>query len=483
MKKSNSMHPEDHPEMFGINLFEIPAIEERERKSKMAAVKISSLELENVKRVKAVRLQPTENGLTIIGGKNNQGKTSVLDAIAYALGGANYKPSNTKREGSMIDPHMKVVLSNGIVVERKGKNSTLQVTDPSGKKQGQALLDSFITTFALDLPKFIQSNDKEKAKVLLQIIGIGDQLAQFDLEEKRLADERLAIGRIAKEKTGHAEQMVQWDGVPKEPISMSDLIKQQQDILARNGLRQQWKAEYNQILADLTRTDDDIDRMTKQIADLKAKRTELEQKAKLASKSPKELEMESTSEIEASIQNIESINAKVRDNLEKEKAQMEADSYSQKYRELSDQIEKLRDNRMKLLEGSDMPLKGLSVEDGILVFNGQPWDNMSGSDQLRVATAIVRKIQPNCGFVLLDKLEQMDLDTLSDFSKWLEKEGLQAIATRVSTGEECTIYIEDGYSVDHNGKKTAEDDLKPAGMMKKAEPEMTETVKWEAGKF
>ena len=130
-----------------------------------------------------------------------------------------------------------------------------------------------------------------------------------------------------------------------------------------------------------------------------------------------------------------------------------------------------------------MPLKGLSVEGGILVFNGQPWDNMSGSDQLRVATAIVRKIQPDCGFVLLDKLEQMDLDTLNEFGKWLEKEGLQAIATRVSTGEECTIYIEDGYSVDHNGKKTAEDDLKPAEMMKKAEPEMTETVKWEVGKF
>ena len=449
----------------------------------MAGVKISSLELENVKRVKAVRLEPSENGLTIIGGKNNQGKSSVLDAIAYALGGANFKPSNTKREGSMVDPHMKVTLSNGIVVERKGKNSTLQVTDPSGKKSGQALLDSFITTFALDLPKFINSNDKEKAKVLLQIIGIGDQLAQFDREEERLSQERLQVGRIAKEKVGHAEQMVQWDGVPKEPVSITDLIQEQQAILSRNGMRQQWKAEYDKILADLMRTDDDIDRLTKQIADLAAKRTELEQKAKLASKSPKELEMESTSEIEASIQNIESINAKVRDNLEKEKAQMEADSYTQKYRELNVAIDNLRYERMKLLEGSDMPLEGLSVENGLLVFNGQPWDNMSGSDQLRVATAIVRKIQPDCGFVLLDKLEQMDLDTLSDFGKWLEKEGLQAIATRVSTGEECTIYIEDGYSVDHSGKKTADQGFKPAEMMQKAEPEISNTVKWEAGKF
>lgn len=73
---------------------------------------------------------------------------------------------------------------------------------------------------------------------------------------------------------------------------------------------------------------------------------------------------------------------------------------------------------------------------------------MSGSEQLRVAAAIVRKLNPDCGFVLLDKLEQMDSVTLQEFGQWLEQEGLQAIATRVSTGDECSVIIEDGYSVD-----------------------------------
>ena len=70
---------------------------------------------------------------------------------------------------------------------------------------------------------------------------------------------------------------------------------------------------------------------------------------------------------------------------------------------------------------------------------------MSGSDRLKVSTAIVRKLNPECGFVLLDKLEQMDMEVLKEFGEWLEAEGLQAIATRVSTGEECSIIIEDGY--------------------------------------
>ena len=56
----------------------------------METVKINQLEIENVKRVKAVKIEPTANGLTVIGGRNSQGKTSVLDSIAWALGGDRY---------------------------------------------------------------------------------------------------------------------------------------------------------------------------------------------------------------------------------------------------------------------------------------------------------------------------------------------------------------------------------------------------------
>ena len=71
----------------------------------------------------------------------------------------------------------------------------------------------------------------------------------------------------------------------------------------------------------------------------------------------------------------------------------------------------------------------------------------SGSDQLKVSAAICRAMNPHCGFVLLDKLEQMDQQTMNEFGQWLESEGLQAIATRVSTGDECSIIIEDGVVV------------------------------------
>ena len=139
----------------------------------MSAVKINSFELENVKRIKAVKVEPTENGLTVIGGNNNQGKTSVLDAIAWALGGEKFRPSSATREGSLVPPHLKIQLSNGIIAERKGKNSDLKVIDPEGRLAGQQLLNAFISSFALDLPNFMNASSKEKANILLSIIGIG----------------------------------------------------------------------------------------------------------------------------------------------------------------------------------------------------------------------------------------------------------------------------------------------------------------------
>ena len=130
--------------------------------SENQSVKIISMEAENVKRIRAVKIAPTENGLTIIGGDNNQGKTSVLDSIAWALGGDRFRPSQPMREGSSIPPYLKVTLSNGVVVERKGKNSALTVIDPSGNKAGQQLLNAFIEQLALDLPKFMQKAAREK---------------------------------------------------------------------------------------------------------------------------------------------------------------------------------------------------------------------------------------------------------------------------------------------------------------------------------
>lgn len=409
------------------------------------AIKINKLEIENVKRVKAVMIEPTANGLTILGGNNNQGKTSVLDSIAWALGGNKFKPSKPTREGSMNPPSLRVELSNGLIVERKGKNSDLKVTDPAGGRAGQQLLDSFVEEFALNLPKFMESTPKEKAATLLRIIGVGDKLYALDNQESQLYNERLTIGRVADQKKKFAAEQPQYPEAPNDLVSIADLITQQQAILARNGENAQKRLNQEKIKNELHQSEARLAQLKEALAAEEATHDKLFGDYVIANKSIEDLVDESTAEIEQSIANIEEINRKVRANLDKAKAEEDAAEFAAKYEAISVEIQKVRDERSQLLESADLPLPGLSVEDGELVFEGQKWDNMSGSQQLRISTAIVRKLKPDCGFVLLDKLEQMDLPTLTEFGQWLESVGLQAIATRVSSGEECQIIIEDGY--------------------------------------
>ncbi len=408
-------------------------------------IKINSLELDDVKRIKAVKIEPTENGLTVIGGRNGQGKTSVLDAIAWVLGGEKFRPSEPARNGSLVPPKLCVKLSNGIVVERSGKNSTLKVTDPNGGKSGQQLLNAFISTFALDVPKFLQSTAKEKADVLLQIIGVGDKLAELERRESTLYNRRLEIGRIADQKAKFAAEMPKYTGVPEVPVSVSDLIRQQQEILARNGENERLRNKAFKLQAQRNTYAEKVNQLTEELEKYRKLLTDAEKAMTTAFKTAEQLHDESTAELEQNIKDVEAVNIKVRANLDKEKAEEEAKQLSEEYSALTEDINGIRSTRKSLLDSAALPLPGLSVEDGELTYNSAKWDCMSGSEQLKVSAAIVRKLNPECGFVLLDKLEQMDIDTLNEFGKWLEAEGLQAIVTRVSTGGECSVIIEDGY--------------------------------------
>ena len=425
----------------------------------MEPVKISSLELENVKRIRAVQIQPTKDGLTVIGGRNGQGKTSVLDAIAWALGGNKLKPDNPNRDGGATPAKLHVELSNGIVVERRGKNGTLYVTDQTGMKGTQKLLDEFLSHLALDLPKFLGGTDKDRTTALLQTLGIDDQLAALDGQIRSTYQERQLVGQDAKRLRAHADKLPQHSDVPAGPVSVAELVRQQQEILARNGENQRKREKVEQIKYEYDRTaqsesdlNDRIAYMLEQVEKLKSDLTEVQKRRAslgadlvMAKTTAEQLQDESTAEIEASIADIESVNARVADNQRKAEAVEVATKREAEYADMTATLEDLRDRRTALLDGAPLPLPGLSVnEDGHLTYNGQTWSDMSSSEQLRVATAIVRATKPDCGFVLVDKLEQLDPQTIAEFGTWAQSEGLQVIGTRVGTDDSCTVVIEDG---------------------------------------
>lgn len=424
----------------------------------MESVKITALELENVKRIRAVQIEPSEDGLTIIGGNNNQGKTSVLDAIAWALGGSKYK--QPARDGSAIPPRLKITMSNGIVVERTGKNSSLKVTDPSGRMAGQQLLNSFVEELALNLPRFMQASSKDKADTLLRVIGVGDKVYELERQETDLYNQRRAVGQVRDSKLKHWQELPEYAGVPADLQNVSDFMEERQRLAEHNHtiaskeedlkrIRASQVSLNSQIAAtmtDIRSTEKRLEELKASLANIQAMYQGEEQRAMQINKELRGMNPEPLDDIDAQISEIEETNRKVRANLDKEKAKGDADEFDRQYWKLSADLESVRSEKKALLDCASLPLQGLTVEQGELLYNGYRWDQMSGSDQLKVSTAIVRALKPQCGFVLMDKLEQMDVNTLAEFGAWLKSEHLQVIATRVSTGGECSIIIEDGYS-------------------------------------
>lgn len=408
--------------------------------------KLATLQVENFMRIRAAFVEFTPDGLTVIGGKNGEGKTSFLRAVAYLFGGAKYEPTNAKRDGAATSPLLKATLANGLIIERSGNNGALKVTDPKGNKYGQSLLDAFKTQIAIDLPRFNDADSKKKAGILLQCLGVGDKLAKLEAEEKKIYADREAQGRIADSLEKHAKTLPEYLNAPKKTISASEIIAAQQGILTRNAERRRDRENWAALEAKANATGERLADLKKRLAEAETEHAAALSAAINGGKSAITPE-ESTAELEAQLADIEAVNAQVSANAQKKTATESAAKERASYVALTTKLEAARAAKKALLDDADLPLPGLSVEDGSLLYNGKAWDCMSSADQLRVGVAIAKRFSPECGFVLVDKLEQMDLDTMREFGAWLTSQGLQALATRVSTGDECSLIIEDGMIV------------------------------------
>lgn len=414
---------------------------------------ITALEVKDFKRIRAVAMEPSPTGLTVIGGNNCQGKTSILDAIAYTLGGENFRPSSPVREGA-TEAFTQLTLSNGLTVRRDGVNGALKVTDPTGKKQGaQTLLNSFVNTFALDLPSFLHSTAKEKADKLLAIFPhLGQQLKDLNNTVKARFEERTVIGRQVDQKRKYAAELPIHFDVPVEPLSGLDMTKKMQAALLRNAENQKLRERVPHLRNNVANCETTVARLRRELAEAEAKFTTAKDELARAESASASLADEDTSTIQRQLEELDATNAKIRANLEKQRAEHDANELAKQYEELTTTIEDARAKRLSLLSSVPFPYPGLSFDEaGELTLDGKKWDCLSGSQQIVVAAAIASAIKPECGFILLDGLEAFDPTQLSALSDWLKQRNMQAIGTRVSTGDECSIVIEDGLASDAAG--------------------------------
>jgi len=401
------------------------------------SIKIASIHVENFKRVELIDLVIPDAGLVFIGGPNRQGKTSASDAAAWALGGDTFKPSKPNRDGADFPAEVSVTLSNGLVARRAGKNGALTVTTETGLKGNQTTLNSAIERLALDLPAFRKKSPKEKALDLLRVIGLGAELAEREKAIEIAYNARREAGILADSAEKQLAGPERYPDAAKEESSVSALAQELREIEESNRLFDK------EMLSEKT-TVSEVDDLKGQIAGLKDCLADAETRL---SNTQAWLEGKSKVDagpIQAKLNTAEEDNAKVRANKVYAEKSFDAKAFRITHGEREKDVVKARAARQALLDGAEMPIEGLGIEDGELTYLGQKQDCWSGSEELRICASIVAKLNPKCGFALIGEVAEFDLPTLRNFRAWCEGENLQLLATRPSTGSECNFIVENG---------------------------------------
>ena len=472
-------------------------------------MKVKRFTMENVKAVNLFDYEFPENGVISLGGGNNQGKTSILNGMQYAIGGETFRPTNFKKDDSEGEPLLHMEFTNGIVAQRIGESADLKVYDEKGKLSRQKLLDQYISKFALDLPRFLNGTDKERADILLKALHIEDKVNALDEAIESEYTDRTIIGRIRDQKKKAGKEMPFHDDVGETELSPSDILSRMQEVNVRNAKIQAAKQELDKNNADLVRlveagekidtaiakvdsetealcekVDEDLANKLKAIneqikslqesivstnefaeshkaqiiksaeankAALASQKSENDKAVdalteKITAAETQDFTLEDTSSFQRELDALEDTNIKIRENIARSKVLQEADEQSRKYDEKTAVIEDLRKQKDALLQGAGLPFPGLSVENKVVTLNGKAWDCMSESMKIRVGCSIVMRINPSCKFMYVDKLEQLDKESMAALNQFAVDHDLQIIGTRVTDNpDDCTVIIKNGY--------------------------------------
>lgn len=418
----------------------------------MSNIKIIQFQGTKVKRLEAVNITFKEDGTTIIGGANAQGKTSVLDIIMSLVKGTKYKPSDPIKDGAEVG-EAKITLNNGVVIHRKfnGNRSTLKVSGCTG--QEQTFLNELFGEHALDVREFMSA--KDKSKILMKICGL--DFTDIDAEYKRLYDERTLANREEARVRSHVASLHRYDNVPDEEVNTAELLANVREIERERSAKvtayDRATSQYNVNADSVVELSDERDRLMKRLKQLdekeipeaKARANSCKEESARLRKDIESADYDDQIElIEGKIANAEETNTKIRANKEYYAAfQRQEDAICEAAR-LDEDVKSNREQKKRMLQETRFPLAGLTIHEGEMRYKDRAWDGLSTAEQFMVATSIQAALKPDAPIVLLDHMEAFDEKTLSKFSQWCEQKGYQVIGTRVSTGNECDVIIHDG---------------------------------------
>lgn len=399
-------------------------------------MKIVQLTASNVKRLKAVEITP-DGTVQVIGGRNAQGKSSVLDAIWLALGGGRAAKETTLpiRDG---ETQASVTLDLGdLIVTRSWtqKGTTLKVTSKDGASYGspQKMLDELVGRLSFDPLEFTRLTAREQRDALLDLVDLDVDMDQLDAQRALLFDQRTEIGRQGKA----IGDVTVDDTLPTEETSAGDLIARIRDA-----------QEHNREVAAQRQHHDDAtaqaDEVVRQIKDMQSKLQRLLDDT-VASKEWLESNSEhDTAPLEAQLATVEETNARIRANNQARQQAATKNGLRVQYQDLSDQIVAIDEQKAGALAAARFPVDGLGFDEGGVTYGGVPFSQASSAEQIRVSLAMAMALNPKLRVLRIKDGSLLDADAMSLIREQVAERDFQLWIERVGDADEGAVIIEDG---------------------------------------
>lgn len=420
--------------------------------------------------IEYVEIVPNKT-VTVIGGRNRQGKTSLLTSIACTLGGKKLCPEKPIRTGEQTakvsvdldgDPTKlipPITVTREFFRKENGEiDSKLEIITKDGYKSPspQTLLGDCISAIGFDPEAFLRMDAKKQADVLRELVGL--DFSKLDAEYKRIYDERTALTREGKSLKGQLDGCKKHDDAPTEEVSITELAGQLKAIHAANKTNEvqrqtlrTMESKSKEASQTVERKDEEIAALERQIAKAKADRVTLEatyneylRSATEQTKVVNALKDQDTSEIEAQMANAEQVNRKVRENAKHAEISAAVTAKQAEWRSASERLKVIEAEKQAMREAAKWPVEGLGYDDTGVTYSGVPFAQASSYEQRKVAMGICTAMNPVLKFAFLRDGSLLDEAGLLEFAELAAANAVQLFVERVGKGEECNIVIEGG---------------------------------------
>ena len=437
-------------------------------------MKIISLQAENIKRLVAVYIAPDGN-IVEITGKNGAGKTSVLDAIFWALTGKDGIQSTPIRKGE--DQAIIKMDLGDLKVTRKFKTSddggyttSISVESAEGAKfpSPQSMLDALVGSLSFDPLGFVRMKPADQLETLKQFVA-GVDFAAIEKANKADFEERTILNRRAKDARAQA------DAVPLSepilaPIDESGLVVQLEsagqaatEIERRKAARERAAESVVTHLSDGKKLTAQAVALHAQIENLKREAAQITEQAieelrrgdalneKLSAAEPLP-EPPDTAAIRAQIESARKHNAAAAEQAsvqERARVAKEAAAVAEAAaKELTKKMEARKAAVAQAIADAALPVPGIVFDDGAVLLDGIPFDQASDAQQLRASIAIASAMNPKLRVIRVRDGSLLDKDSMTLLAEFAELNDMQIWIETVQSGRPGAIVIEDGMVLD-----------------------------------